>query len=167
MSETTEISNEPVPKAKVSRRWWTVLVASLALNLLMMGAVGGSLWRFRHGGGPQFGPAFAGTSFLRHLPPDRRDALRGVISKYRDFRWQNWRELKVARDGAGKALVANPFDPKALEEKWRAMQHGELSMRDDFIPLLVDIAKELTPAERRDLLRQLRRGDEHGRRPPS
>ena len=167
MSETTVGSSEPGPKPKASQWLWTALVASLALNLLMMGAIGGTLWRFRHGGGQQFGPAFAGPSVLRHLPPDRREALRGVISKYRDFRWQNWRALKVARDDAGKALVADPFDPKALEDKWRTMQHGELSMRDDFIPLLVDIAKELTLAERRDLLRQLRRGDEHGRRPPS
>ena len=159
MSDTATINVDMPQKPKASRRLWTVLIASLALNLLMMGAIGGTFWRFRHGQ-PPFGPmAFVSMSFLHHLPAERRKSLSDVLAKFRDFRWQSWRQLKIARDAAGQALVAEPFDPNVLEDRLRTMQRGELAMRDDFIPMLVEVAKALTPDERQDLLRQLRRGD--------
>lgn len=93
-----------------------LLFASLALNLLIVGAVAGALWR----GGPARGPE-AGASrdfaapYARALAPEDRRALR------RDLRramLANRPERGALAEGyarASAALRADPFDPAALE----------------------------------------------------
>lgn len=145
------------PRRRASRWLWLALVGSLAVNLLVLGIVGATLLRWR-GGGPPGGPFFAVSErLLRSLPSERRQALRQVIGRHREVKWQNWRDLRNARTTLARSLRVEPFDEPAFEAALTDLQQKELGVRTDFVPVMGDLAAALTAEERQQLLEQLRR----------
>ncbi len=156
MSDTA-LAAPTAPNRRVPRWLWLALVGSLAVNLLIIGIAGATLLRWR-GGGPPGGPYFAVSErLLRSLPAERRQALREVISRHRELKWQNWRELRNARWSLAKSLRSEPFDRSAFEAALTDVQQKELGVRGDFVPVMGDLAAALTAEERQKLLEQLRR----------
>ncbi len=110
------------------RRRWTgmrvMLAVSLALNLLVVGAVAGALWS---GGGPgriggidpdgRRGPLreIGNAPFVRALEPaDRRALLTALRDEGATLR-QNRAALRRSFQALVAALRADPFDPDALQ----------------------------------------------------
>src|SRR5687767_14732605 len=74
------------PPARASRRTRYTLIASLALNLLFIGTIGGSIWAFRHHAPWSMSGVNAHLrGFASTLPADRRFAV-----------WQATREERRA-----------------------------------------------------------------------
>jgi len=130
---------------------WSValLTASLALNLIVVGLVAGSIWRARAHQPPVRSVTPNLLGYTTSLPPERRDqiwnATAGQRQHIRPFR----RDIRAAREEAMQTLAAEPFDG----EKFAAAQ-GRLSeaynrARAAVLSLDLVIANELTPAERR------------------
>jgi Spy/CpxP family protein refolding chaperone len=140
------------PQPGSSRRLRTLLMASLAFNVLIVGSVAGTLLFGRHHGskGPHH-KGFALSSFTQTLPAERSDALRQYLEG-EEATLAALRKAKFAARGKARAILSTePFDPAkfraALDEAVAAGQ-AEKKARS---ALLADTAEKLTPEERQQL----------------
>lgn len=136
-------------------RWlWVALIASLAVNLLVVGAVGGGMWAMRHrvGSGVLLGPL---GGFIEHMPSDRRAALKDALAAQRSGMASYLKTVRAARRQAADVLVAEPFDRAKLEATLKGLYEAELAARVGTIPATVGIVEQLTPEERNALQRRL------------
>ena len=141
--------------------WWRLL-ASLALNLVVVGSVAGAMWRFREP------PPWAGAvtpnllGYASTLPAERRKELWEHTAEERRHIRPFRREVRAAREETIKALVAEPFDRRAVPGRPGAAGRGREHARGPRCRTsIVKIADSLTPEERR----AFPRWREH-RRPP-
>jgi uncharacterized membrane protein len=127
------------------------LVASLALNALLLGVIMRGLWIARAnivmtGGAIETSlPAFVST-----LPASRREELRRSSlaeqpAAIRPLR----RELRRARTEAYRAFIAEPFDKAAFVAAQNRLFEAESNLRRTMQHLLPEMGERLTAAERR------------------
>jgi len=151
------------------RRGWgrIALIVSLALNLLFIGAAGGSMWARWAGywGGPGGHNPFAGAihDLMRALPPERREAAREVLRRHRGEIWTARGEMRKARRDAARAMRQDPFDEAAFRAALAEMGKADVKLRESVGEIAVDLGKTLTLEERRELLRGLARRGHFGR----
>jgi uncharacterized membrane protein len=146
------------------RRWTTwALVASLALNLALVGLIGGALLK----GGPEPAPGITLWHYARALPdPYRRDLGQALRASRRD--WIGPREaLRGQRTALASALTAEPFQPSEVVEVLRHERQltGELAERGTEL-LLAQIGR-MSPEDRAAYAQALledRRPHRHRRR---
>ena len=140
-------------------RWWpALLIASLALNLLIGGAIA---TRFLTHGGPQrfIGASYTQLiprSFFAEMPSDRRRVLLDILRQYRkDFRADRDGTESVAAKLAD-ALVTEPYDVEKVKlvVSEFAGQSGKLAARGGDAAL--DIIGRLSPDERKILAEAIR-----------
>ncbi len=93
------------------RRWMPILlVVSLALNLLVIGVVLGTVLRVKDGD-RAYGPPGLGAALYHALPKDDRKALRGELSGKRG---DGARQRKKDFQEIVEALQTVPFDPETV-----------------------------------------------------
>jgi uncharacterized membrane protein len=146
----TDRASEAASEAQRSPRWIKIaLVASLALNLLILGTIGGSIWASRHGPavtGRSGGPHMLG--FTRTLPYERRFEIwkvtRHELRALRPLR----KDVRRARAQARAVLMAQPFDKQKFAEAQTRVFEAEMTFRREAQVLFVAIAAVLTPEER-------------------
>ncbi len=163
-SNTPATSVGPVP-VRNARRWmWIALIASLAINLFIVGVVARSVWPFRYavaGGG---GGGLAGNlaAYIGALPEPRRKELRAAMGQVRPQQLLRPLrvELRVARQEAAAAFRAEPFNRDVFLAVEARVQAAEARLRDSIIKLSADMASRLTADERAGFLkwRDVRRG---------
>jgi uncharacterized membrane protein len=142
-------------------RWMLLLlIASLAVNFLILGLAAGAMWKFR---GP---PPLAGVTpnllgYASTLPSDRRKALWDGTEAERQHLRPFRRDVRTAREETIKALVAEPFDREKFIAAQDKQSEAEQRARQAVQGLFAKIAAGLTPEERR----AFPRWREH-RRPP-
>jgi uncharacterized membrane protein len=156
-------ASEAASEARRTPRWVKVaLVASLALNLLILGTIGGSIWASRQAptvSGRSGGPHMLG--FTRTLPYERRFEIwkvtRHELRALRPLR----KDVRRARAQARAVLVAQPFDKQKFAEAQTRVFEAEMAFRREAQALFVAIAGVLTPEERGAFAKwqPLRRGD--------
>jgi uncharacterized membrane protein len=142
-----------------------LLIASLALNLLVVGALASAAFRGRHMSGGQGGTNIFG--FMDQLAKERREALavkaRELRPQLRDLREQS---RAAARERAD-ALLAEPFDrQRYINAQTRQIEtDGKLRvlMRD----AVAEIAGTMTLEERQAFLRWRGQRRMHGSSDPS
>jgi uncharacterized membrane protein len=140
-------------------RWWSaLLIASLAINLFIGGAVATRI--LRH----DMPERFIGTSytqliprrFLAEIPGERRRVLLDILKQYRkDFRGdRNASEAAAAK--LADALVVEPYDVEKVKlvVSEFASQTGKLASRGGDAAL--DIIALLSPDERKLLADAIR-----------
>ena len=154
------------PGGAGSARWLQVLlVASLAVNLLIAGAVLGGAWVAHHhpahGGfghpammpaGPMAGPV---ARFVAGLPPERRAQLHDVISGHQGAAAEFNHSLAGIRREAADAMLAVPFDKSRLEPLLRRLYDAESSAKAATIPASLAIVQNLTDAERAEFVKEM------------
>lgn len=145
-------------------RWGRItLIASLALNLLFVGAIGGSIWAMWAGywSGPRH-HAFAGAvhHLMRTLPDERRKTVRQVLRGHRGEIKPLRREVRKARRAAARAMRREPLDEAALRNALGELRAAETKISAAVAEMAVELAKTLDLEERRELLHGLAR---HGR----
>ena len=140
-------------------RWWSaLLIASLALNLFIGGAMA---TRYLTRDGPQ---RFIGASyaqliprrFFAEIPGDRRRVLLDILREYRkDFRAERQGTETVAAKLAD-VLVSEPYDVEKVKlvVSEFAGQSGKLAVRGGDAAL--DIIGRLSPDERKILADAIR-----------
>jgi uncharacterized membrane protein len=128
-------------------------MASLALNVLIVGSVAGALLFGRHhhgwkGPGPM---GFALSSFTQTLPAERSEALRAYIVS-EEATLATLRKAKHdARAAARTLLTAEPFDAAQFKAALERAVEADLAEKKARTTLLADTAARLTPEERRQL----------------
>lgn len=173
MSEQTVASSPEEQPARRSRWVKWALVASLALNLLVFGALATAAWRHRHG------DRYVSTSifgYVHSLPRGRRgdvlQAADGERQKLKPFR----AELRQARSDVAAVLVTKPFDPAKFKVAYDALLAAEIRARTqahNFFTVIVDkldaderaglghwLAKRESRSRRRDAWRRHRANEE-------
>ncbi len=104
------------PNTTPSRRWRLLLVLSLALNVAVLGLVGGAVMRDKVGGRPPSGFEFGAGPLGRALPPeDRREigkSIRDKVDFSRDGRPAPVRTIRELQE----LLRTDPFDANQFEE---------------------------------------------------
>lgn len=133
-------------------RWIkTALVTSLALNLLILGTIGGKIWAFRHGaGGPPAGVRGAPhlLTFTRTLPTERRFEIWKVTRKELRALRPLRKDIRKTRAQARAALVAEPFDKQRFTDAQLHVFDAEMAFRREAQVLFIAIAGALTSEER-------------------
>jgi uncharacterized membrane protein len=137
------------PQPRASRRMRIALIASLAFNLLLIGAIGGSIWAFRH-----HAPwALSGVNahllgFTRTLPAERKFAIWQATREERRALRPLRKAVRAARAEARQALLAQPFDKQKLAAAQMRVLDAEVIARRASHQLFVAVADVLTPDER-------------------
>ncbi|WP_072392025.1 periplasmic heavy metal sensor [Hyphomicrobium sp. CS1GBMeth3] len=153
MSDASLPQTEPRPGG--SRRLKYALIASLALNLLIVGAVAGTMIGFgKHhpprGHHPR-GEDFGLMGLTRTLPEARRKEIRKQLRAERGKLRPLFEDIRTARREAADKLAAEPFDRAALEAAINTAGERERAMRQQAVDIFLGQAERLTPDERRTL----------------
>lgn len=143
MSETT------TPRTG-SRRMKYVLIGSLALNLLFIGAVVGMGFK-KHHHGSDAGPHFSLMGLTRVLPDERRKEVIEGLKKQHDQMRPAMEELRMARHDAAERLAAEPFDRAGLERALATVAEKEQSLRASTLETFLNEAERLNVDERKKL----------------
>ncbi len=158
MSDDGTTSKSRYMPAQGSRWWTALLIASLALNLFIGGAVATRVLRhdkperFVGAGYTQLIP----RQFFAELPRERRRVLLDILKQYRkDFRSDRDASESVAVKLAD-ALVSEPYDVEKIKlvVSEFAGQTGKLASRGGDAAL--DIIGLLSPDERKILAEAIR-----------
>lgn len=152
----TDPAAPPAPRPKRWVKW--LLIASLALNLLLIGAgVGGVLraWRMAGDAGQQ--PQAELMLLWRALPDADRRALRDLDVAGRPDRGQV--RARIAADIAAvqALLVAEPFDRAALEARLIAVRARSSERADLVLARMLDRISAMPAADRAALADRLDR----------
>lgn len=141
----------PAAPAPGSPRLKYALIASLALNLLVLGAVGGmafGLYKHRPYFGMMRSEDFGLMGLTRHLPEERRKEVRKQLREDRDRLRPLVDDIRASRRGAADKLAAEPFDKAALEAAIKLTSDKESTFRTTAIAAFLDHVEKLTPSER-------------------
>ena len=146
-------------KGSGCRRLRFALIASLALNALIIGAVGGALLfgRHGHGWGWHRHKAFGLYGFARTLPDDRRDVIRDTIKDGRATLKPLREEVWSARTAARKVLIEQPFEEAKLNTALDAVVAADANYQRAKMTVFADTAAKLTDKERQGLYDWLER----------
>lgn len=143
------------PSERPVGRWarWknAVFIASLALNLLIVGLFATAAIRHGIGHRQNWGKAATVISFARTLPEERRRAIWADIRSERRAMRPYWAELRRVRAEMRAALHADPFDPDRYRAAHNRLLEAEVAARKAAHSLYETVALKLTASERREL----------------
>lgn len=131
-----------------------LLTLSLALNLLIIGALAGAFFlgpRRGHWHGSSRGEDYGLSSFARQLSADRRSEVRKSIKRDREALRPLFEGIQEARRAAGEALVAEPFDRAKVKAAFDEIGAAEMRLRDAGVDVFLNTAESLTADERKAL----------------
>lgn len=155
---SVETPNEPAAQARRKAPRWMkiVLVLSLMLNVVGIGAVGARAWMVhKHGHGAYAMHALGVYSFLRKLPRERRKELREKFKTMRGELRRHGRSLAEPLKSLAGALSASEFDKSQLESAITALRttHDMRAVAQE--KFLLSFVDSLSPEERRVLGRKI------------
>ena len=142
-----------IGRASASAPRWAVpaLIASLALNLIVIGTAAGFLWRhlpaFQAANADHLPPSL--LNYASTLPPARYKEIVVATDQRRESVRPLRRQLREAREAAVNALVAEPFDKARFQAAQEQVLAADQKAREAVFQLYTDIAANMTPEERR------------------
>jgi uncharacterized membrane protein len=144
------VNAEPSPPS--NNRLRLALMASLALNVLIIGAVAGTLLMSRqHGWNDHKGKQFGLMGFAQTLPADRAEIIRAKIASEEATMAPLRKAERDARDAARAILMQEPFDAEKFKAALARAAEADAKEKSARMSLLAATAAELTPDERRQL----------------
>jgi uncharacterized membrane protein len=156
-------------------RWLIAgLVVSVVVNLLLVGFVIGRMSGFAPP--PAFGPDPTAGFYraLGFLSDDRRAAIMPDVRKQMGELMPLLHKVRGDQHSVFDALTAEPFEPAALDGALADLRGNLAAAQVASHHSFVELAKQLTPAERKELARAMHRprmrsmggGDSEGRQHP-
>ncbi|MDX2233582.1 MAG: periplasmic heavy metal sensor [Hyphomonadaceae bacterium] len=135
------------------------LFASLAVNVLLVGVVGGAALSEWRGERTRTETAVARAPNMRAilgaLPPERAAAVRArVIETWQDAR-EDRQRMRQARMAALRTAAADPYDAAATQRAFGEMRAADAVVTARFHDVIAQTLGEMTVEERRDVLRRL------------
>lgn len=157
----------PGPAGRPRRRRWlgAALVASLAINLFLVGLLAGGWLAQRPDAAfnPAAGPGFM-PHMIRSLPPQAREAAIERFAERRGALRSQMLELRQARRAVYQALTAEEFDRGTLEVALTDLRRQAFDLQAGLHAGIVAVAGELADEDRQamaETLRGLARGHGH------
>lgn len=140
-NETENVTSSP--PARKPRWLYGALIASLGLNLLVLGGAAGAFWKHRHGHHER-----GLMSFVRDLPPDRQGPLRDLITSERAKLKPIRDDIRKAWSDSNEVLGTEPFDKDKMKAAMAHVGEEEARLRSAISDAIVEAASQLTPEER-------------------
>lgn len=145
----TDTTASPPPARGLSRWGRRVLIASLALNMLIIGFAASAMWRHRKE------TAFAGNTinanllgFTQTLSPERRQALwRQTAAERRAMRPLRG-DVRAARMAVRSVFLTEPFNAAEFAKAQERLFEAETRARKEAQRLFLGVANALTKEER-------------------
>lgn len=160
---TSDGGADPGRKAPFNLRM--ALMVSLALNVLIIGAVAGTLLIDRHHGWR--GHGFKGAAlvgFARSLPPERGEVIRQKLESNRTTLAPLRKAEREAKDTARNVLMTEPFDAEKFKAALERAVDADEQEKRARMAQLAEMAATLTPEERRQLHDWFEKRRKHFRR---
>jgi uncharacterized membrane protein len=129
------------------RSWRWAFVASLALNLLLLGVIGTWLWRSDSRSSPS-----ALAEAVATLPEPDRTTLGHLLDQRRAEGKTIWDDLRQLRTAANETLSADPYDPAKAAAAMKAMGDKFQELRDVVEGTVLEILPKLPAEQRRKML---------------
>lgn len=126
-----------------------LLLGSLALNLLFIGATVGGHFAHRRGGLAHQPIERGIVGFVRSLPNDRAQALMQPLEGRRPQFKESRKALREARGAAFDAFTSETIDVDKLRTALQRAGEAEDRMQALGTQLFVDLAQRMTPDERK------------------
>lgn len=154
------------PVSPAAPKYSKLLIASLALNLLIVGLVGGAVFSHRFGRHHELHLGDPGLrGFMRSLPKERRDELRATGEQARQA-WKPLRQaVQQARAEVDAAMIAAPFDAARIEKSLNELIAAETNARRAGSAVFINALSQMTPDERARF-QKWRRKHDHRSGPP-
>lgn len=141
-----------------------VLFASLAVNLLIFGAVAGHVLRDKpHGRVPRMDRFEAPMTFAL-TPEDRRAIGKALRRDYRENR-PSREEITAEYQGVIAALRADPFQPELVERAFERQRASAATRMEIGQALLMQRLTEMSAQDRHDFADRLEEGLKRGPKP--
>ncbi len=153
MNEPRE--NVPGQKQQRSARRWPkiLLVVSLSLNLLFIGAIVGAGWmRHKYGGGHGGFSRYAIKHVLKNLPENKRRAILLQIKRNNQQLRPRYEAMRKQALELKEVMKSEPFDPERVRLMANRLREIRRPIADAKMQLLVEVLGQLTPQERREVL---------------
>lgn len=152
-SDTAGSANQV--RTSPERRLRQLLIGSVAVNLLVIGAVGGTAIGLWHGGPPRTSSSspedYGLWSFAKELPTDRRKAIRKAIRAERDVLQPLYVDIETSRIAAARLLTAEPFDRAAFQQALDRLAESENRLKQTALGVVLKTSDTLSPDERKAL----------------
>lgn len=146
------MTTETVPAPGTYRKLRYGLMASLALNVLIIGAVAGTFcFKRPHPGAFKGGGGSVLMGFAHTLPRERSDMIRQKFADSRPNMETIRRSIVDARASVRAALVAEPFDQAKLTAALDGIVAAKTNEQRARVTLFGETVGQLTPEERRQL----------------
>ncbi|MGF6230037.1 putative membrane protein [Inquilinus ginsengisoli] len=130
-----------------ARSWRWAFVASLALNLLLLGVLGTWLWRSDSRSDPS-----ALSEAVATLPEPDRTTLGHLLGQRRAEADAIWNDMRRLRSSANQALSADPYDPDKAAAALAAVRDKFKELRDVVEGTVLEIMPKLPAEQRRKML---------------
>lgn len=130
-----------------ARSWRWAFVASLALNLLLLGVLGTWLWRSDSRSDPS-----ALAEAVATLPEPDRTALEHLLDQRRAERKAILDDLAQLRTATTEAMSADPYDPAKAAAALAAVRDKFKELRDVVEGTVLEIMPKLPAEQRRKML---------------
>ena len=155
--------NDVQPRTKSFKGW---LIASLAVNLLLLGVIAGGFIAMKQRGGPFGGMRpptedFGLGSFARTLPEARRQEIKKSLREARTQLKPKIEAIADARAKAADLLAADPLDRSALQTALESIQTEEMKLRGEGLTIFLTEAEKLSLEERRALAEMWKKRRRH------
>lgn len=165
--------SDPTTARSGRPRWLTIVaVVSLAINLMIAGAVAGHLLSGRHHvwresevmRGETRMPDRPGEAVIQRMtaavPPENRAVFLAVIAEHRQQIADAGRQVRDARIKVRDAIAADPFDRAKLDQAFAALRERSQQLQASLHATVSDAASKLPPDARAQLadFNRLRRG---------
>jgi uncharacterized membrane protein len=137
------------PAASSYRKLRLALMASLAVNVLIIGGIAGAMLMGPHHKGPHRGTLL--LSFSRHLPGDRADLVRQNVADAQPALETLRKAEREARETVRAQLVADPFDQGKLDAALDQLVQADTKEHTARVAVFGKTVGQLTPEERRQL----------------
>lgn len=144
------------PRGAKLPRWVTVLlVASLAVNLLVVGVVAGAIWHFKRAQAASADGVPPGIAHLaRGLTAEKREKVHGLFRDAQPALKSLRREVHQARRAADEAFSADTFERARLEAAQTRQLDAERNLRAGYQRIYREVGGLLDLEERRGLVKE-------------
>jgi len=140
------------------KRWVLVLlVASLVVNIFLLGLIGGSVWHWTHGRGMGFGGGWR-ARLAQSLPEPQAKAMREDIHDTIRQSMPALRQGRAARAEAARLFVQPQFDANAINARLDQARTTDMVFRTNLEHRMIQFASTLPQDQRKKMAEALKDG---------
>jgi uncharacterized membrane protein len=144
------------------------LIASLAINLALVGFLAGRASTMEFTNMSRVDPMMGMRTLLRDLPEDRQETLMPRFREYFSALRPRFRDIRGAQGSLREAILSDPLDTVALQQALNNFNSNLFESQAIGHESLIALIAALNSEERRQLIANLHKPPRHlERRPPN